>query len=323
MFRATYLFVHSDNLDQNYQYNAAPSAYVYETINGVVPPTGPYAATATRPYDKVTYGTNLISTKTGNANDSSLQLNYQRPFRKGYGYQVFYVYSKAFRIGGNTFRDSVLYPAELFAPGVLPAGLNTGTLAKPSKELNLFENYKPDLAIPVHRLSFNSVVELPLGKGKRFLGNSNRLVDALLGGYQISSVGNLVSQSFQPASGNWGPTSNLEVYKSAVPITDCRSGVCRPGYQWFNGYIAPNLINNPNRGVTGLPQNYTPYQTPINNTPGAPNFGTNNVLVPLKNGTSVLTGYSPARPVLILSRKQQCWGPSTIWRTSHFTKCSR
>jgi len=293
VFRATYVFVHSDNLDQNYQYNAAPSAYVYETINGVVPPTGPYAATATRPYDKVTYGTNLISTKTGYANDSSLQLNYQRPFRKGYGYQVFYVYSKAFRIGGNTFRDSVLYPAELFAPGVLPAGLNTGTLAKPSKELNRFENYKPDLAIPVHRLSFNSVVELPLGKGKRFLGNSNRLVDALLGGYQISSVGNLVSQSFQPASGNWGPTSNLEVYKSAVPITDCRSGVCRPGYQWFNGYIAPNLINNPNRGVTGLPQNYTPYQTPINNTPGAPNFGTNNVLVPLKNGTSVLTGYSP------------------------------
>ena len=122
----------------------------------------------------------------------------------------------------------MLYLAELFAPDLQPAGLNTGTLAKPSKQLNRFEDYKPRTAIPVHRLSFNSFVGLPAGKGKRFQGNSNRLEDALLGGYQISSLGNLVSQSFQPAAGNWGPLSNLEVYKSAVPITDCRSGVCRP-----------------------------------------------------------------------------------------------
>jgi hypothetical protein len=83
------------------------------------------------------------------------------------------------------------------------------------------------------------------------------------------------------------------MYKDSVPVTDCRSGVCRPAYLWFNGYIAPPLINNPNNGVTGLPAGYTPYQTPINNTPGAPNYGTNNVRVPLLNGTSVTTAYSP------------------------------
>ena len=32
---------------------------------------------------------------------------------------------------------------------------------------------------------------------------------------------------------------------------------------------------------------------PINNTPGTPNFGNNNVSVNLKNGTQVVTGYSP------------------------------
>jgi hypothetical protein len=37
-----------------------------------------------------------------------------------------------------------------------------------------------------------------------------------------------------------------------------------------------------------------PFQTPINNTPGALNYGTNNVLAPLKNGNWVLTAYSPA-----------------------------
>ena len=61
---------------------------------------------------------------------------------------------------------------------------------------------------------------------------------------------------------------------------------------WFNGYVAPTLINA-THGVQGLPADYKPYQTPINNTPGAPNFGNNNVQVPLNNGTSVTTAYNP------------------------------
>src|SRR5262249_11961411 len=100
-------------------------------------------------------------------------------------------------------------------------------------------------------------------------------------------------QAFQVNSVQWGDASPIELYKDAASITDCRSGVCRPGYLWFNGYIPPNLINTPN-GVQGVPDGYKPYQAPINNTPGAPNFGNNNVTVTLKNGQQVLTAYSPA-----------------------------
>ncbi len=126
VFRATYVYTHGSNLDQNYQYNNAPSTYAWETATGTTPPTGTLASVATRPYDQLTWGGNVISLKTGWSNDSALQLNYQRPFKKGFAYQVFYVYSRAFRLGGNTFRDNVLYPAANFAPGVLPSGLSTG-----------------------------------------------------------------------------------------------------------------------------------------------------------------------------------------------------
>ncbi len=85
----------------------------------------------------------------------------------------------------------------------------------------------------------------------------------------------------------------MKIYKSSAPITDCRSGVCHPGYLWYNGYIAPTVINAAKNGLTGLPANYTPYEAPINNTPGAPNFGNNNVTVTLKDGTQVLTAYAP------------------------------
>jgi hypothetical protein len=292
-FRVTYVFTHGSNLDQNYQYNNAPSTYAWEVATGTTPPTGTYASTATRPYDQTVWGGNVISLKTGWSNDSALQLNYQRPFKNGFAYQIFYVYSRAFRLGGNTFRDNTLYPAADFAPGVLPAGLDTGTILNPSQALNRYENYHVDTAIPEHHITFNGIVDLPVGKGKHFLHNSNKLVDALLGGYQVAFVGQVLSQSFQVAAGNWGATAPLQVYGSSVPINDCRSGVCHQEYQWFNGYISPTVINAAKNGISGLPANYTPYLAPINNVPGTANFGNNNVPVNLKNGTQVSTGYSP------------------------------
>ena len=231
-----------------------------------------------------------MSMKTGWSTNSSLQVNYQRPFKNGFAHQIFWVYSRAFRVGGNTFRDNILYPSELYAPNVLPSGMATGTILEPSRELSRYQNYRIDTAIPTHRITYNGIVDLPVGRGKRYLRNSNRWVDALFGGYQFAFTGTVVTQAFSVAAANWGSTSQLKRYKDSAPITDCRSGVCRPAYLWFNGYIAPNVVNAATRGVTGVPSDYTPYLTPINNTPGTTNFGNNNVPVTLKNGTTVLTG---------------------------------
>jgi hypothetical protein len=165
-------------------------------------------------------------------------------------------------------------------------------------ELNRFENYKVDTAIPKHHINFNAVYELPVGRGKKFLGNANWLLNELAGGFQIAGSGQVLSQDFTVGSSNWGPTSQLHVYKHGKPITDCRSGVCHPSYLWFNGYIAPTA--NANAGcttncVSGLPADYVPYQTPIDNTPGTPNYGSNgnNVTVQLSNGKTTSVGYNP------------------------------
>ncbi len=293
VFRASYVFTHGENLDQNYLINEAPSTYVWQVTTGTALPTGRFAGVATRPYDQRTWGGITQSSKFGFSNDSALQFNYQRPFRKGIGYQVFYVYSRAFRVGGNTFRDNVLYPAAIFAPGVIPQGMDVGTLLKPSREFNRWQNYRPDTAIPLHRVTFNGIVDVPFGKGRRFLKSSSRLLDAIIGGYQMAYVGTVVSQSFQVTNTNWGATSPITLYKDRSRVTDCRSGVCRDAYLWFNGYLPPTVINTASRGVQGVPSNYQPYLAPINNTPGQPNFGNNNVAVRLNNGQQVTTPYSP------------------------------
>lgn len=293
VFRMSYVFTHGENLDQNYLINNAPSNYVWQTTTGTIPPTGTFANVATRPYDNRTWGGITQSTKYGFSNDSALQFNYQRPFRKGFGYQAFYVFSRAFRVGGNTFRDNTLYPAANFAPGSIPQGMDVGTQFEPSRAFNRWQNYRPDTAIPLHRFTFNGIVDVPFGKGKKLLGNSNRFVNALVGGYQIAFVGTLVSQAFQVGNTNFGATSPIKMYKNTQPVTDCRSGVCRPAYMWFNGYLPPTVINAASRGVQGVPTDYVPYLAPINNTPGTAQFGNNNVPVTLANGQTVLTAYSP------------------------------
>ncbi len=293
VFRASYVYTHGTNLDQNYQINDAPSTYVWQAKTGTTVPTGPLAGVATRPYDNRTWGGITQSTKYGFSNDSALQFNYQRPYRRGIGYQIFYVYSRAFRVGGNTFRDNLLYPSEIFAPGSIPQGMDVGTQFQPSRAFNRWQNYRADTDIPLHRVTFNGLVDVPFGKGRRLLKNANKFLDALVGGYQVAFVGTMRSQAFQVGNSNFGATSPIKLYKDAVPVTDCRSGVCRPGNLWFNGYLPPTVINAASRGVQGVPTDYVPYLAPINNTPGQTQFGTNNVVMTLANGQQVTTPFSP------------------------------
>ena len=186
----------------------------------------------------------------------------------------------------------MLFRSQNYAPGAIPKGMDVGTQLEPSRAFNRWQNYRPDTDIPMHRITFNGIVDVPLGKGRRFMSGGNKFLNAAFGGFQLAFVGTVRSQAFQVANMNWGATNPITLYKDAAPVKDCRSGVCRNAFMWFNGYLPPNQINSAT-GVQGVPTGYQPYLAPINNTPGAANFGTNNVSVPLSNGQTVTTPFSP------------------------------
>lgn len=320
--RLSWVWAHGTNLDHYYYYNYHPSTYVWEINTGTAPPSGSvigsnqYAATATGPYDQTTYGSNALIQKTGFSNDNALQINYQRLFHRGVAYQIMYVWSKAFRAGGNTFRDAVIDTAQAYpyaslgtmSPAYGPVVAPNLPPARPTgiapyadwHGLEVFEAYMIDTAIPKQHIAFNGVVDLPFGRGKRFLGNANRFLDELTGGFQLAGDGNILSQDFQVASGNWGGNNPIVTYKHRTPITDCRSGVCHKAFEWFNGYLAPTVTTGLSNSactsgkcVTGLPTSYQPYQVPIDNTPGTKYYGSNEVNVTLLNGTTSAQTYSP------------------------------
>lgn len=329
--RLSYVWTHGSDLDQTYSANQALSPYVWDMSTGTPVPTGgasaigtsQYTATALNPYNNITYGAMNYFGKTGYSNDNALQVNYQRLNHNGFGYQFIYVYQKAFTGDGTVYTPqdylgvrgtnanttvAALPGSSAITPGATPPSSPAG---QPSwqtwRGLTNFEDYQVNAGNPKQEIEFNGIVDLPFGRGKRFFGNANGLLNEIIGGFQLAGDGTIAGQYFQPIATHWGPTNKIKVYKHGLPIKDCRSGVCIASYEWFNGYLAPTVLPAPlgtctSKCVEGLPADWVPFVTPINNNPAdSSDYGNDNVLVSSpallasNKGQPVKVAYSPGQ----------------------------
>ena len=287
--RVSYVGNHGWNLDQDHFLNQAPNAYIWYVTTGQPLPTGTFANTATRNLNQTTYGDLEQYSKTGWSNSNSIQLEMEHRYAKGYAYQLFYVLDNAMRAGGNGWHDNIVQDPNVFLPGAVPTDFDAR---------NRLLYYQRDTAIPHHRVRWNWLVDLPVGKGKRFGSGAGPWMNRLIGGWQLAGFGTWKSNYWSLPTSNYGTFGPVDVYGTKYPIQDCRSGQCIPGYLYWNGYLPANQINTHNAagqctGICGVPSNYTPSSTPvipfpatpIPNDPNAPFYGANTVYVPLKNGT--------------------------------------
>jgi hypothetical protein len=323
VLRVSWVWNHSSNLDISHGFNQHPTTYQWEMAKGVVPPTGgasvigtplqnTYSTTATGPYNQTIYGTgSAYITKTGWMNDNALQVNYQRLFHHGFAYQIYYVFGKDLRAGGSVAGNPDTIASSTANYADYPGAQGTvatmtspyGTIGRswvappPSSNvpiwanyhaLNHYELYGLDDGIPIHRIQFNGILDLPVGRGKWLLGNANRFVNELIGGYEVAGQGSIVSQVFRGPNQSWGAESPIKIYKHKYPIVDCSSGVCYKEYLWNNGYLSPQVLPAPlgnctTNCITGVPSTYVADQTPIDNTPGTTYFGEDEVQITAPN----------------------------------------
>jgi hypothetical protein len=290
VMKAGYVGTYGVRMDQFYTFNEQPNDYIWFTNTGLPLPSGEFAPVVRRNFDQVSYGDIEVYSKIGSSRYNGVQFEVQRRYSRGYGFQVFYVMSNAFKAGGDGWSSDLLQAPNMFLRGAVPEDLH---------ERNRFLNYRRDIDIPKHRLRWNWIADLPFGRGKKFAGNAGGFLDRVVGGWQIAGFGTVRSNYWALPTGNWGALGPIEVYGKKYPIEDCRSGRCLQGYLWYNGYIPAHRINSvdaqgrPN-GVMGVPQNYRPSSVPVFPTPANggssadPNFPfyeTNTVFVRLQNGT--------------------------------------
>ena len=315
--RAGYFGNHSSHLEQFFQYNNTTPAFIWYSSTGQPLPTGALSSTGTQPYDQGAYSRVEQWQNTGWGNSNGMQLGIEHRYSRGYAFQMFYVLDNVLAAGGQSFNGTSVIPElNQFLPGTVPTDL---------EKRNAFLNYQRDTTVPHHRVRWNWLADLPVGRGKKLLGNAGGVLDRFVGGWQVAGLGSLASTYFTLPSGDFPTGEPLHVYGYKYPIQNCTSGTCFPAYLWYNGYIPSNRINSvdangkPN-GYMGIPADYKPAVAPLipygstANPPNAPAgtvvssfWGTNTVWVPLANGTVQRTtwaGLAPLRQQYIPSVRQ-------------------
>src|SRR5260370_9099354 len=102
----------------------------------------------------------------------------------------------------STTASLVPLDTNLYLPGAVPTDL---------KQLNRFLNYQRDAGntAPKHHMQWNFIVDMPFGKG-HFIGrNAGRAVNAVIGGWQLSRTGPMVSNYASLPATNWANFSQL------------------------------------------------------------------------------------------------------------------
>jgi hypothetical protein len=96
-----------------------------------------------------------------------------------------------------------------------------------------------------HAFSGYAVYELPVGKGKPFLGNANKAVNAILGGWQISGLWNITSGLPRSVlnSGSWPTNWNYSGFASQVGVVP--ASVTARNAPGVNGSGGPNIFADP------------------------------------------------------------------------------
>jgi hypothetical protein len=148
----------------------------------------------------------------------ALQLTLRERFSQGVQFDINYTWANSIDLASRAGRD-----------GSSNFGI-TGNPSDPGLRRAVFD------CDMTRQFNTNWIVEFPFGKGKRLLNTDSRLLDAIIGGWQLSGLWRQTSGL--PASvgncRNWPTNSQWQAYATQVgvvpPPTTVRNGVRGDGY---------------------------------------------------------------------------------------------
>ena len=81
-----------------------------------------------------------------------------------------------------------------------------------ARRFERFYRYSRDGDIPKHHIPFNYLYDLPIGRGKKLLGNVGKNLDRLVGGWQVAGYGSTNSRWVALPNTQWGSFAPLKKY---------------------------------------------------------------------------------------------------------------
>jgi Carboxypeptidase regulatory-like domain len=165
----------------------------------------------------------------GSSSYHALQANVKKQFSRGVQFDLNYTYSKSLDITSAASRVgfSVYGYQNIGLVGSRLANAFSPNLARAVSDFDL-----------THQLNLNWIVELPFGKGRALAGNDSGLVDAFIGGWQLSGLARWSSGfPFSVDGGQRWPTDWF--------LTGITQMTSRPRTGTFKGNGSVNVFADP------------------------------------------------------------------------------
>jgi hypothetical protein len=186
-----YIGNRGSNLEQRFSVNAQEAQYNYVARTGQQVPGVADLRRVNRnwAFDAENH--------TGYSNTHSAQAEIERRFSSGIAFQWFYTFTRSLTTtdaGASTAGTGDINNTS--GTAVVPDNIQIFGEPNLSYDQRLRLIYYNSTAIPAHRMRWNGLFDLPFGRGKKFGQNAPALLEQLIGGWQIATIGDW-------RSGNW------------------------------------------------------------------------------------------------------------------------
>lgn len=183
--RVSYIGEHGRDLEQRVSVNPREGEYTYVSRTKQAQPSNRDLLRANPDWNF-----NGAMNRSGYSNTHSGQVELERRFSQGLAFQWFYTFTSSltttdangFSSGGSNINSGGL-------GGEVPENIQLFGAPNLSYEERLRLVYFRSTAVPMHRIRYNAIVDLPFGRGKKFGGDVSGFANQIIGGWQVAAIG--------------------------------------------------------------------------------------------------------------------------------------
>lgn len=183
--RVSYIGEHGRDLEQRVSVNSREGEYTYVSRTKQAQPSNRDLLRANPDWNF-----NGAMNRSGYSNTHSGQVELERRFSQGLAFQWFYTFTSSltttdangFSSGGSNINSGGL-------GGEVPENIQLFGAPNLSYEERLRLVYFRSTAVPMHRIRYNAIVDLPFGRGKKFGGDVSGFANQIIGGWQVAAIG--------------------------------------------------------------------------------------------------------------------------------------
>lgn len=215
--RLSYIGNHGSDMEQRVAINNRTPLLTYVEATGQSPAANPLFSNCgcndfLRPNPNWNVNNGYMA-HTGISNANSFQVQLEHKYHNGTVFQWYYVYDHGLSTtdaGGYTSGNSSFNSGA--GGGMVPE--NSIILGQPSLTPDQLRKlvYFNMTTIPIQHYGWNGLVDLPFGKGKKFLSGAGGALNQLVGGWQVAFLGDWTSGFWQSVNtsfvANGNPTLN-------------------------------------------------------------------------------------------------------------------